>query len=485
MPLNTVGAAPVQAPAPTTEAPRIDWRKHLKVHPAADIFPLMRETDPAGFKALVEDIRTNGLRAEPVFWCEEGTSDVHLIDGRNRIDALADLGILGIDADVRDRLVFVKEWDGTAWVDSVPLYSVTFQGAKVEGDPYAIALSLNVHRRHLTAEKKHDLIVAVLKARTELSDRQIGKLTHSDKNTVAADRAALESRGEIHHVEARTDSKGRKQPATKRTRAAKVEAEVQAADGQNNPALSAGNDVHAVAEPTVEPGDVEDPAIVLTNVLDTIKQARGVAEAYRKILQRSPFDRAAKKEINDAIESLLRKWRSVQSTLAAKGDEEPPPSNPGPAPTPETDEEPTSEAPDAAAVDCSKLAGTAIDLAERIRAFADLENVTREAKEIVHGAAVAWAELSDTVSAVEEQTAPAVDRSLDIPPFLLRTQPGVPHDAPPPAPAPTPPAPSSPAPTPTLHRNPLDGWRKVKCADELEERHLHLVRLPAAQPATA
>jgi hypothetical protein len=67
-----------------------------------------------------------------------------------------------------------------------------------------------------------------------------------------------------------------------------------------------------------DPNDaVEDPAIVLTNVLDSIEQSRGVAEAFRKIFKVSTFDRAAKKEICDAIESLIRKWRSVQATLAA------------------------------------------------------------------------------------------------------------------------------------------------------------------------
>jgi hypothetical protein len=71
---------------------------------------------------------------------------------------------------------------------------------------------------------------------------------------------------------------------------------------------------------TFEPDDnVEDPSIVLHNILDSIKQSKSVAEAYRKILKASSFDRAAKKEISDAIELLIRKWRSVQSTLTAKG----------------------------------------------------------------------------------------------------------------------------------------------------------------------
>jgi hypothetical protein len=65
--------------------------------------------------------------------------------------------------------------------------------------------------------------------------------------------------------------------------------------------------------------NIECPKQVLINILDSIKQYRAVGEAYRKILKVSPFDREAKKQINDEIESLIRKWRSVQSTLTAKG----------------------------------------------------------------------------------------------------------------------------------------------------------------------
>jgi hypothetical protein len=65
--------------------------------------------------------------------------------------------------------------------------------------------------------------------------------------------------------------------------------------------------------------EVEDPAKILTNILDTINHAKGVAEAYRKILKVSPFDREAKVEIYNAINKLIVKWRTVQSTLDTKG----------------------------------------------------------------------------------------------------------------------------------------------------------------------
>jgi hypothetical protein len=58
-----------------------EWRAHLKVHPAAELFPLM---PPDELKALAHDIKANGL-------CSTITldEDDSLLDGRNRLDALA------------------------------------------------------------------------------------------------------------------------------------------------------------------------------------------------------------------------------------------------------------------------------------------------------------------------------------------------------------------------------------------------------------
>ena len=67
-----------------------NWRDHLKVHPAAELFPLMSETDPKALQELAKDIKKNGLRQEIVFDDKDGS----LLDGRNRLDTLALLGML-------------------------------------------------------------------------------------------------------------------------------------------------------------------------------------------------------------------------------------------------------------------------------------------------------------------------------------------------------------------------------------------------------
>ena len=46
----------------TNATASFDWRAYLPVHPAADPFPLMSETDPQALKELAEEIRKNGLQ---------------------------------------------------------------------------------------------------------------------------------------------------------------------------------------------------------------------------------------------------------------------------------------------------------------------------------------------------------------------------------------------------------------------------------------
>jgi hypothetical protein len=82
-------------------------------------------------------------------------------------------------------------------------------------DPYEFVISANIHRRHLTAEQRRDLIAKLIKAQPDKSNRQIAEMAKASHHTVGAQRAEMESRGQIAHVETRTDTKGRKQPTTK------------------------------------------------------------------------------------------------------------------------------------------------------------------------------------------------------------------------------------------------------------------------------
>jgi hypothetical protein len=163
------------------------WRDHLKVHPAAELFPLM---SPDELRELANDIRAHGLRTPAVLQYPGGTPV--LVDGRNRLDALALLG-----------------------AEVAPNNSAIFEHIPDDADPYTVVISANVHRRHLTAEQKREVIAKLLKATLERSNRHLAKVLKVDDKTVASVRREMEGRAEIPHVAMRTDSKGRQQLARK------------------------------------------------------------------------------------------------------------------------------------------------------------------------------------------------------------------------------------------------------------------------------
>ena len=77
-------------------------------------------------------------------------------------------------------------------------------------------LSRNVTGATSTSEQKRQAIAAFIKADPTTSDRTVAKELGVDNETAAKVRADLEAREDIPHVPTRTDSAGRKQPATKR-----------------------------------------------------------------------------------------------------------------------------------------------------------------------------------------------------------------------------------------------------------------------------
>ncbi len=83
-------------------------------------------------------------------------------------------------------------------------------------DPYTYVYSRNLFRRHLTPEKRTELITKIIARAPEKSDRQIGKEIGADHKTVGKARRQGEDVGTIPHIEKRTDAQGRKQPARRR-----------------------------------------------------------------------------------------------------------------------------------------------------------------------------------------------------------------------------------------------------------------------------
>jgi hypothetical protein len=178
----------------STEArARKGWRDVLPIHPAADLFPRM---SPDELKALGEDIKKNGLRAPVVVHGPPG--NFCLLDGRNRLDAMELVGLPVIEQ-VGDKLQLCPH-----------------SHVALEIDPYAFVLSANLHRRHLTAEQKREIIAKVLKAQPEKSNRQIAKQVKADHKTVSSERKKLEATGELPQLDKTTGADGKARPAKKK-----------------------------------------------------------------------------------------------------------------------------------------------------------------------------------------------------------------------------------------------------------------------------
>jgi hypothetical protein len=183
------------------------WRDVLPVHPAARLFPPMSESK---LRELGEDIEENGLSSPIVLWQADENATAVLLDGRNRLDAIE--MVIGHPK--------VSRWSVTVdgWSGMTPSV-ITLAG---HVDPYSYVISANIHRRHLNAEQKRDLIAKLLKAQPEKSDRQIGKQAGVSHPTIAKARKQAEATGKALPVEKRTgaDGKARKQPAKKSTKKA-------------------------------------------------------------------------------------------------------------------------------------------------------------------------------------------------------------------------------------------------------------------------
>jgi ParB-like chromosome segregation protein Spo0J len=172
----------------------------LRFHPLADIFPLMEGED---FNNLVADIKANGLH-EPIVLFRG-----MILDGRNRYRALQRLGITTED---RWKDFYLSKLDDVC----VGVGGETdFPKRARNKDALAYVISKNIHRRHLTAEQRREVIAKLIKAQPQKSNRQIAKAARADDKTVGAVRRKLESTAEIPQLKKRTgaDGKARKQPA--------------------------------------------------------------------------------------------------------------------------------------------------------------------------------------------------------------------------------------------------------------------------------
>jgi hypothetical protein len=177
------------------------WRLTLPIHPAGNLFPPM---SPDELRALGEDIIKNGLTSPIVLWQPDPRSPLSLLDGINRLDAI----------EITTGKPLIIGAPSLTAGDFLACNKVTVLDKSV--DPYTYVISANIHRRHLTAEQKRELIAKLIKATPEKSDRQIAETVKASPTTVGTVRANMEAKGEVSKLDTRTDAKGVKQPAHKK-----------------------------------------------------------------------------------------------------------------------------------------------------------------------------------------------------------------------------------------------------------------------------
>jgi hypothetical protein len=244
------------------------WRAVLKIHPAAEQFPLI---GPEELRELGEDIKAKGQKYPITFWCPQegygycGGSGHYvidgpflLLDGRNRLDAMELVGIPVVvskyskkDIDdiatgYSDKALDTFQKDNPAWTEQQIMdfvgpasaeklqrckdarkfdyknirYEILFEKITPEpehrvpkgydvGDPYAYVVSANIRRRHLTTAQKGELIEVLLKAKPERSDRATAKIAQVSDKTIGKVRERLEATAEIPQLEKRVGEDGR------------------------------------------------------------------------------------------------------------------------------------------------------------------------------------------------------------------------------------------------------------------------------------
>jgi hypothetical protein len=192
---NTASATSITRQADPKQA-RSSWRDVLPIHPAAEKFPLM---SPDELDALGEDIKANGLKSPIALLADDVSHALLMLDGRNRCDSMERAGISLVTSDGKFDFAAVRT-------------TILFSR---ETDPDAYVVSANIRRRHLDAETRQNILIDVIARSPTKSDRQLGRELGVDHKTVGSARAKGEDVGSIPHVEARTDTRGRKQPARK------------------------------------------------------------------------------------------------------------------------------------------------------------------------------------------------------------------------------------------------------------------------------
>ncbi len=233
-------AKPTRPRSPKLEERRA-WSKQLEAERRAtevDVakpagaapYQVMPDLGPEDVEQLRESIRARGVLM-PILVDEDGV----VIDGHHRAHIAAELGV-ECPREVRPGLT--------------------------ETEKRSLAYELNSARRQLSREQKRGLVADSLKADPQLSDREHARRVGVSPTTVGAVRAKLEQTGDVSKLDTRTDSAGRKQPASKSEPSAGPIEEPEPAAAADTTEQAPVDDDHDDVGPIAEPADTGPAPVV-------------------------------------------------------------------------------------------------------------------------------------------------------------------------------------------------------------------------------
>jgi hypothetical protein len=160
--------------------------RKLKVDPALE--KLVPALTKAQYNVLKEDIRARGKCLDPIHITKDGT----VLDGHNRWRIIQELKDEGVKI-------------------TYQVHEHTFGRDRDTAIP-SMVRAINLHRRQMTREQQHALILEELKANPTDSNRKLAKLLGVDHHLIAKIRAKGEATGEVAPVEKTmgADNKNRK-----------------------------------------------------------------------------------------------------------------------------------------------------------------------------------------------------------------------------------------------------------------------------------